>query len=83
VLGRTATIDLAALPLPKYPRFSPLIVPCGGRSWWARPAFTRINITPTISKEKIEDLREAHPLTSVPACDRAVGKWTCGYRRGA
>lgn len=32
--------------------------------------------------KKIEDLREAHPPTSVPACHREVGKSICGYRRG-
>jgi hypothetical protein len=28
----------------------------GGRSWWAHPRSTRINITPTILKNQIEDL---------------------------
>jgi hypothetical protein len=28
----------------------------GGRSWWAHFEFTRINITPTILKNQIEDL---------------------------
>jgi hypothetical protein len=28
----------------------------GGRIWWAH--FTRINITPTLLRKKIEDLRE-------------------------
>jgi hypothetical protein len=27
----------------------------GGRSWWAHLACTRLNITPTIPKEKIEE----------------------------
>jgi hypothetical protein len=37
----------------------------GGRSWWAHLQFTRINIELTILRKKIEDLREAHPSTSV------------------
>jgi hypothetical protein len=28
----------------------------GGRSWWAHLEFTRITITPTILRKKIEDL---------------------------
>jgi hypothetical protein len=31
----------------------------GGRTWWAHFEFTRINTTPTILPEKIEDVREA------------------------
>ena len=31
----------------------------GGRTWWARFAFTRINIEPIILHKKIEDVREA------------------------
>ena len=37
---------------------SPLRVYGGGRTWWARFAFTRINIAPTILCRKIEDLGE-------------------------
>jgi hypothetical protein len=31
----------------------------GGRTWWAHLKFTRMNITPTILRKKIEDVREA------------------------
>jgi hypothetical protein len=34
-------------------------MPSGGRTWWAHFDFTRINITPTILRKKIEDLHEA------------------------
>jgi hypothetical protein len=30
----------------------------GGRTWWAHLELTRINITPTILRKKIEDVRE-------------------------
>jgi hypothetical protein len=30
--------------------------PTGGRVWWAHFEFTRINISPTILRKKIEDL---------------------------
>jgi hypothetical protein len=30
----------------------------GGRTWWAHFEFTRINITPTILRKKIEDQSE-------------------------
>jgi hypothetical protein len=33
---------------------------------WAHFEFTRINITPTILRKKIEDLREAHASPSGP-----------------
>jgi hypothetical protein len=33
--------------------------PVVGRTWWAQVEFTRINITPTMLRKKIEDLREA------------------------
>ncbi len=33
-----------------------LIAVRDGRSWWAHLSFTRINITPTILRQKIEDL---------------------------
>jgi len=32
----------------------------GGRTWWARFEFTRIDITPIILRKKIEGLHEAH-----------------------
>ncbi len=35
---------------------SALIAVRGGRSWWAHPSFTRINIEPTIRRYQIEDL---------------------------
>ena len=31
----------------------------GGRTWWAHVEFTRMNIGPTILRNKIEDWREA------------------------
>jgi hypothetical protein len=30
----------------------------GGRTWWAHVEFTRRDITPTILRKKIEDVRE-------------------------
>jgi hypothetical protein len=60
----------------------------GGRTWWAHFEFTRINITPTILRKKIEDLRDlgasmsqflrrvitrGHPLwTGSKCCGRSV-----------
>src|SRR5437868_5182176 len=38
-------------------------LPGGGRTWWAHVAFTRINITPTILRKQIEDVREARAST--------------------
>src|SRR5438309_1287856 len=35
------------------------IRPTGGRTWWAHPEFTRMNIELTILPKKFEDLREA------------------------
>jgi hypothetical protein len=43
----------------------------GGRTWWARFEFTRINIEPIILQKKIEDVREAGAPTPVPP-DRSV-----------
>jgi hypothetical protein len=43
------------------------IRPGGARIWWAHLAFTRINITPTILRKEIEELREVRvsaPLRS-------------------
>jgi hypothetical protein len=42
---------LAGQPQPEQPRrrFD------GGRTWWAHFEFTRINITPTVQKKKIEE----------------------------
>jgi hypothetical protein len=37
----------------------------GGRAWWAHLKFTCINITPTILRKKIEDLREAGASSSI------------------
>ena len=34
----------------------------GGRTWWAHFEFTRINIEPTIIREKIERVREARDI---------------------
>jgi hypothetical protein len=34
------------------------IRPGGGRTWWAHFEFTRMNITPTILCEKIEEMLE-------------------------
>lgn len=33
-----------------------LIAVRGGRSWWAHPSFTRINIAPTILRHQTEEL---------------------------
>jgi len=38
----------------------------GGRTWWAHLEFTRINMTPTIPRKKIEDLRALHASRAVP-----------------
>ena len=41
----------------------------GGRRWWAHLEFTRINITPTILRKKIEDLREV-------GASKSMASWT-------
>jgi len=38
--------------------------PGGGRSWWAHFEFSRMNMTPTILRKKIEDLRETRASVS-------------------
>jgi hypothetical protein len=48
--------------------------------WCAHFEFTRTNTAPTILPQKIEDFRDAPPVS---ARDSAVVKWTSGYRRGA
>ena len=56
-VGRRASgFVLVAEGLPTAKRLSmPL---SGGRTWWAHFEFTRINITPTILRKKIEDQSE-------------------------
>jgi hypothetical protein len=39
----------------------------GGPTWWAHFEFTRINITPTILRKKIEDAREVSAIVGVRA----------------
>jgi hypothetical protein len=48
----------------------------------SRGDMLRTPATPVRYRNQIEDLREAPPSTSVPTCDRAVGKSICGYGRG-
>ena len=44
----------------------------GGRTWWARFEFTRINIEPIILKNKIEDRRALCAFASMGECPVAV-----------
>ncbi len=39
--------------------------PVVGRTWWAHFELTRINTTPTILRQKVEDLRETRASTSI------------------
>ena len=47
----------------------------GGRTWWARFEFTRINIEPIILKNKIEDLREAGATSLNAAAFSGIANW--------
>jgi hypothetical protein len=55
----------------------------GGRTWWARLEFTRINIEPIILKNKIEELRKPGVSAYVPRPASCDAEALCGSRLDA